>query len=432
MLHAAAIECPQETDAAVGIVFPAVLAVENDGDQRSAARIVGFDRATDRQEFPHHVAGGLLGVAALIVETDQVGEGVVAEDHVQRLVAALDAPGTIEHLRMPQVPLAVARNPAVGALGEDLLVGRDPLDAAFGNRRDDVLRDGTLGGPHADRRLAEDLLVESHGPPQVNLRVFAVRVEMLGKRTAGHRLPGAPLVPQQRQDRVVEGGRGEFDLPARGELLVNRNHALQDFLLLVEEPGLFAFGVAAALRAELAQFAVLIEGQLVNPGEVAPHLQVANVAGRKAGNGVFDRIAAESALQVQLVIPLVRADHAVDVGQEEIVEQVQDVGLAHSVGGKPRDVEMPIGAPFAVRLQLQQQAGDEVDRAAELGHLLEVQRHAVVVLGRVHAHPGHQRFAADVVRIVRLVLVPEKGNGHWVHAESQVEVSMVCCRPRER
>ena len=108
MLHAAAIECPQEANAAVGIVFPAVLAVENDGDERPAARIVGFDRTTDGQEFPHHVAGRLLGVAPLIVETDEVGEGVIAENHMQRLVAGLNAPGTVEHLRMPQVPLAVA------------------------------------------------------------------------------------------------------------------------------------------------------------------------------------------------------------------------------------------------------------------------------------------------------------------------------------
>ena len=177
------------------------------------------------------------------------------------------------------------------------------------------------------------------------------------------------------------------------------------------------FGVAAALRPEFAQLAVLIEGQLVDPGQVAPDLQIADVAGRKTRDGVFDRIAAEAPLQVQLVIPLVRADHAVDVGQEEIVEQVQHVRLAHPVGRQPRDVEMPIGPPLSVRLQLHQQAGHEIDRAAKLGHLLQVQRHAVIVLGRVHAHPGHQRFAADVVRIVRLMLVPEKGDGHWVHVD---------------
>ena len=196
MLHAAAVESAQKADAAVGIILPAVFAVENHGYQRAAARIVGLDRPADRQELAHHVAGGLFGVAALIVKTDQIGEGVVAEDHVQRLVAALDAPGTIEHLRMPKMPLPVAGDPAVGALREDLLVGGDPFDAALGNRRDDVLRDRAFRRPHADRRLAEDLLVRSHGPPQVDLRIVAIGVEMLGQGAAGHRLPRGPLVPQ--------------------------------------------------------------------------------------------------------------------------------------------------------------------------------------------------------------------------------------------
>ena len=108
--------------------------------------------------------GGVLGIAPLIMEADQIGEGVVAKDHVQRFVAALDAPGAIQHLGVPHVPLPVARNPTVGRFGEDLFVGRDPLDARLGNRRDDVLRHRSLGGPHADRRLAEQSACAARRP----------------------------------------------------------------------------------------------------------------------------------------------------------------------------------------------------------------------------------------------------------------------------
>ena len=217
---------------------------------------------------------------------------------------------------------------------------------------------------------------------------------------------------------MIKRSRRQLDLSAFGQLFMDGNDPLHDFALLVQQPALLAFGVSSALRAKFPQARVEIEGQLMDPGQVAPNLKIAEIARGETGNGIFDRIRAEAAFEIQLVIPLVRADHAVDVGHEEIVQQVDNVFRVHSIGRHPRDVEMAIASSVRVREELYEQAGNEVDRAAELGHLFEVQGHAVVVLGRVQADPGHQRLAADVVRVVRLMLVPEEGQRDRLHGFS--------------
>src|SRR5262249_28868621 len=52
--------------------------------------------------------------------------------------------------------------------------------------------------------------------------------------------------------------------------------------------------------------------------------------------------------------------------------------------------------------------GHQVDGAAHLGDLEQVQGHAVVVLDAVEADPRHGVVPGDVVGVVRLVLMPEE------------------------
>ncbi len=108
-----------------------------------------------RFELAEEVVDGLLGRHALIVEADLIAHGVIAKDDLQRLPLLLDAPRSIEHLGIAQKALAIARDPAVGRAGENLLVGGDPFDAGRGDRRDDRLADRTFRRPHAARLLAE-------------------------------------------------------------------------------------------------------------------------------------------------------------------------------------------------------------------------------------------------------------------------------------
>ena len=101
---------------------------------------------------------------------------------------------------------------------------------------------------------------------------------------------------------------------------------------------------------------------------------------------------------------------------EEIVEQVIHVVGRERIGRQPRDAQvLVLRATLRVGGQLQQQAGHQVDRGAHLGHFLEQHRHAPIILGGVQAHPGHGILAADIIRVVGLMLVPEEGQGHIVH-----------------
>ena len=79
--RAALVEGAQEGDAAAGIVLPAVLAVEDDADQ-GRARCVA-DRLADAVQAADEIVGRRLRLAALVVEADQVAQGVVAEDDAQ-------------------------------------------------------------------------------------------------------------------------------------------------------------------------------------------------------------------------------------------------------------------------------------------------------------------------------------------------------------
>ena len=199
---------------------------------------------------------------------------------------------------------------------------------------------------------------------------------------------------------------------------MQRDDLFQNFQLLVEQPVLLVFGPVLSLFTKFPQLRVLFKHQFVNPGEVAPHLQIAQISFGKSRQRRFDRIDPEPSLQIHFVITTVGTNHILHARHEEVVQHIVDIGFAESVGGIPRNVEMPVAACLiSILLQLQQQAGNEIDGAVKLGHLLEMQRHAVVILGSVQADPGHQRLAADVVRIIRLVLMPQKSKCHRLHYE---------------
>ena len=64
MLDDAAIKRAEEIDAAVGIVFPAVFAVENDAHQRRPLAGVGGRGAADRFQLAHEIVDRVLRPAS--------------------------------------------------------------------------------------------------------------------------------------------------------------------------------------------------------------------------------------------------------------------------------------------------------------------------------------------------------------------------------
>ena len=406
------VEGAEERDAAVGEVFPAVLAVEDDGHESRGVVPAGV---ADGVQLAEEVGGGDLAGAALVVEADLVGEGVVAEDDGQLGARLGDLPGAIQQFGVADVAPAVAADLAVGRTAEDLLIRGDPPDAVPGQQRDHRLRDRPLARPHPARGRAEVLAVRRDGARDVVFGILGVAVAIRGQVDVGHRLACQPLVEQEGDDRVIEGGGRQLDLPALGELAMEGDDLAEQVALLVEEPVLLGLGVAAGLGLELGELGVLLEEDRVHPREIRPDLEVAQVAFAEAAEGLLGGVDAQARALEEFEIARVGADHGVGVGHEEVVEQVERVLAPQAVGRHARDEQVLVGRAVDVGVDLDEQAGDEVDRAAELGHLVQVHRHAEVVLGAVEAHPGHRVLPGHVVGVIRLMLVPHQRQGDLRH-----------------
>ena len=95
---------------------------------------------------------------------------------------------------------------------------------------------------------------------------------------------------------------------------------------------------------------------------------------------------------------------------KKVVEQIDPVGLAQAVGRLARHAQVLILLPaVGVGRDLSQQAGHQIDRGVQLGHFVQVHRHAPIILGAVQPHPGHGIVARHVVGIVGLMLMPDEG-----------------------
>ena len=121
---------------------------------------------------------------------------------------------------------------------------------------------------------------------------------------------------------MIKRRRGQLDLAALGQAAVQRHDFAQDFQVLGQQDILVVFRVVAALVAQFPQGVVALEGQRVDPGQVEPHLQIAQVGRLEAAQRLRGGVAPGRAAVVQLGVTRERQDHMVRVGHEEMVEQV--------------------------------------------------------------------------------------------------------------
>ena len=170
------------------------------------------------------------------------------------------------------------------------------------------------------------------------------------------------------------------------------------------------FAPATSLFAELGQLAVFFEHQRMEPRQVAPALQIDDVLLAEPLARPLNWIDLPATLLEQLVVAPVRPDHLVRMDHEEVVQEVVRVVFRQAVGRQAGNAQVGVlVAVIGVGRQLRQQTGHEVDRGVHLGHFAEQHRHSPVVLGSVQPDPRHGVFTGNVVGIVRLMLVPEKG-----------------------
>ena len=137
-------------------------------------------------------------------------------------------------------------------------------------------------------------------------------------------------VAQQRQNRVIERRRRDLDLAAGRRRPVFGNDHVQQLELDRAQQPLVVFGEVAALGDQAAHARVLLEIERIEPGELLPDLQVAQiVAGESArrrphvGRG-RQRAASQ---REQLRVSRIDVDHALPLRMEEVLEDEGDVRL---------------------------------------------------------------------------------------------------------
>src|SRR5712671_4383890 len=131
--RAALIKCAEKRNAALGVMFPAVFAVEDDANQGG---LMGIDGLADAVEVSEEVIGGLHAGTALVVEADHIAENVIAKDDAERGVLFLDAVGAIKIGGIDDVARFVAADESLSRLAKNLFVGGDPFDAVLSEQRD--------------------------------------------------------------------------------------------------------------------------------------------------------------------------------------------------------------------------------------------------------------------------------------------------------
>ena len=263
----------QEVVPVARIELPGILAVEGDDRQVVAIALDVPDPVQAADEIACRVDGG----HALVVEADHVRKLRVAEDHRHRPALARDALGLVEVLVAVEVALERAR--------ENFLIADHPVELCFLGEADHAFAHRHLGWPHAFRPATEHALEQANPELDLALGVLAVRevpLRQLDLRVGAAR---GVDVADQGQDRVVVGRERELGLAAVGELSVLRNHGADALELRREKERLVVLREVAVLALQLRQPRVGLDPHRVAPGEVEPHLEVADVFARELGIG---------------------------------------------------------------------------------------------------------------------------------------------------
>src|SRR5436190_2158849 len=96
-------------------------------------------------------------------------------------------------------------------------------------------------------------------------------------------------VAYQRQDRMVVRRESKLGLPAVGELAVFRDHAPDALELCLEEDPLVLLVEVPVFALELGEAPVVLDPDGIAPRQVEPHLEVADIGGRRSGPAAMER-----------------------------------------------------------------------------------------------------------------------------------------------
>ena len=270
------VESPQKLAPGFGIVFPRIFAIKDHRDHSVAPlRQYRLRRVFDiAKQMDRSLGRGHPGVD----KTDQVGQGVVAEDQVHRRLAVLIAvdvvqpPGQIRR----QAPVAIAREKHACAGPEHAFIRRHPLNSQTVGDGQHFFRHTAFRRPDALGPHTENLLVKIEGAHQLLARILGVTIAVLGQWQSGRRHGAGIGIAQQGKNGVIEGRGRDFHRSLLRGVGIRRQNLAQQFSLAYDHKLLIFQRVIAAFLHQRGHVLVFQE-KLVEPGDLREHLQIGQV-----------------------------------------------------------------------------------------------------------------------------------------------------------
>src|SRR3569623_830166 len=209
MRHQLFVERTQKIITVVGIVFPRVFAVEDDWHE---IRLAVIDGGGDVLELLHEIIGGVVAVPGGVLETDQIGERIVAKK-TGDVTAAFELEGPVQRLLVLVAEFDTGR---VQGIAQHAAAARGPAETIFTEQFESGIAHAAFRRPAAVRAKTEVAFEAGHALFDMPARALvAARVgAQTWPRRLRHGLAGAAEVAQQRHDGMGIRIHGKIDLPA--------------------------------------------------------------------------------------------------------------------------------------------------------------------------------------------------------------------------
>ena len=402
------VELVEESVPVLLVEIPAVLAVQGDRDQKRRTRILTLP---DGMQTGQQVGNRLLRLIVLVIEADQVGEAGIAKDDVDRPPLPLQPVRQVEEVRTLD-PVSVSADGAVEGPVEHALIARQPEQAVLLGQECDLVAQGQLGRPQPLGSGPEEPAMSLHRQAQLLGGVLGMGEGPVGQLDRGRRRPGGVEVPDEGQDGMVEGARGQLRLAAFAQRPVRGQHPAHGVELGGDDRLLVLLGEVAAPGQQLADRSPAFHRVGVDPGEVGPDLKVAQLRIREESGqlGLGPRrgllpLAHQLQVAGEATHPPVAAGIREPAGHEGPFLFGQIAGRAAGqveveVGGVARQVVLDLGA----------ERGHQVEGLDHAGIAVQERRHPVVILDAAQADPGQEDGIGQVILVIGLVHVPDEGH----------------------
>ena len=259
------------------------------------------------------------------------------------------------------------------------------------------------------RPSAEQPLVIGDSPNELLVRIIGPPEPFAGHAGLRVRPQIHVGIAQQRKNRMEERRGGQLDLSPRRSLAVFGNHALKNLELDDAEGRFVLLREVASFVEERADAGIPIEIEGIEPYELVPHLQIADLGDRElSGLDTWTHAAIQPALGKQVCIAGVRVDHPRPVRVEEVLDRKRALVLGECLRGLQPDFEVAISSLRArERLELHEHRRHEVEGDLHGRELPKERHHPVIVLQPMETDPRQDVLSGHQILVERLMHVPE-------------------------